>query len=48
VLHAALSGLYIAEPGEILAPGWRWRREAYTIPEGWDLPDPTPATETEQ
>ncbi|PDW02653.1 hypothetical protein [Candidatus Viridilinea mediisalina] len=37
VLHAALYGLYIAEPGEILAPGWRWRRESYTIPAGWEV-----------
>ncbi|MCS6888956.1 MAG: hypothetical protein NZQ09_12185 [Chloroflexus sp.] len=35
VLHAALHSLYFAEPGEILEPGWRWRRETYTIPPGW-------------
>lgn len=47
VLHAALYGLYLAEPGEILEPGWRWRRETYTLPEGWDGPDPRPAAEAE-
>ncbi len=43
VLHAALYSLYFAEPGEILEPGWRWRRETYAIPDGWDLPDPESA-----
>jgi hypothetical protein len=45
VLHAALYSLYIAAPGEILEPGWRWRRETYAIPEGWDLPNPMAAAE---
>ncbi len=36
VLHAALHSLYFAEPGEILEPGWRWRRETYTSPPGWE------------
>jgi len=35
VLHAALQGLVTAQPGQILEPGWRWRREQYTLPEGW-------------
>jgi D-proline reductase (dithiol) PrdB len=43
VLHAALYSLYFAEPGEILEPGWRWRRETYTVPDGWDLPEEAPA-----
>lgn len=32
VVHYALQSLYtISEPGTILEPGWRWRREQYTI-----------------
>ncbi|WP_322487650.1 hypothetical protein [Chloroflexus sp.] len=37
VLHAALHSLYFAEPGEILEPAWRWRRETYTFPTGWEV-----------
>jgi D-proline reductase (dithiol) PrdB len=37
VLHAALHSLYFCQPGEILEPGWRWRREQYTVPEGWQV-----------
>lgn len=39
VIHYALRALYtVAEPGTILDPGWRWRREQYAEPEGWELP----------
>lgn len=39
VIHYALRALYtISEPGTILDPGWRWRREQYTEPEDWELP----------
>lgn len=35
VLHAALQALASAEPGAIIEPGWRWRRETYTPPPDW-------------
>jgi D-proline reductase (dithiol) PrdB len=40
-IRAALAALYEArEPGAIVEPGWRWRREAYTEPEDWDFEPP--------
>lgn len=39
VIHYALTALYTAEePGTILDPGWRWRRETYAEPASWALP----------
>jgi D-proline reductase (dithiol) PrdB len=39
VIHYALTALYITqEPGTILEPGWRWRRETYTDPSNWAMP----------
>lgn len=39
VIHYALRALYdVAEPGAILEPGWRWRREIYTEPGDWEMP----------
>lgn len=36
VMHYALQALTTAmEPGTILEPGWRWRRERYTVPKEW-------------
>ncbi|MBP1465319.1 hypothetical protein EYB53_006340 [Candidatus Chloroploca sp. M-50] len=38
VIHYALEKLYTAEePGLIFEPDWRWRRERYALPEGWDF-----------
>ena len=39
VIHYALTALYtVKEPGTILDPGWRWRREIYTEPSDWAMP----------
>jgi hypothetical protein len=36
VMRYALNALYeIEEPGTVLDPGWRWRREEYKIPKKW-------------
>jgi D-proline reductase (dithiol) PrdB len=36
VIHYALRALYTApEPGSILEPSWRWRREHYVEPDNW-------------
>ncbi|MCU0493598.1 MAG: hypothetical protein MUD01_18580 [Chloroflexaceae bacterium] len=38
-MHYALRALYeVREPGAILEPGWRWRREAYSEPNDWEMP----------
>lgn len=38
VMHYALQSLYtITEPGTILEPGWRWRREVYQEPIQWEM-----------
>jgi hypothetical protein len=39
VLHYALTALYtVEEPGTILDPEWRWRRERYAEPASWVMP----------
>jgi D-proline reductase (dithiol) PrdB len=39
VIHYALAALYtVEEPGTILDPGWRWRRETYAEPSSWIMP----------
>jgi D-proline reductase (dithiol) PrdB len=39
VIHYALTALAtVQEPGAILDPGWRWRRETYREPDSWTLP----------
>lgn len=39
VIHYALRALYsIQEPGTILDPPWRWRRESYEFPQDWTMP----------
>ena len=39
VIHYALAALYtVEEPGTILDPDWRWRREAYAEPSSWAMP----------
>lgn len=39
VVQYALRALYtVTEPGTILEPGWRWRRESYAMPTDWTLP----------
>lgn len=39
VIHYALRALYdVEQPGAILDPGWRWRREPYQEPANWRMP----------
>jgi hypothetical protein len=35
VLHDAFGFLYTARPGELRPLSYRWRRQAYSIPEEW-------------
>lgn len=38
VIQYALQTLYtVEEPGTILEPGWRWRRESYQEPHDWNM-----------